>query len=92
MVPYESLFGAMPNPTVYDFILSSLSGPSGVYRPGSVLKYTCEVNLVSHPFSQLVDLESTLHQLPFQPGSLVVPVLAATRVCRKGKWDGQVSP
>ena len=25
------------------FSLLSLSGPSGVYRPGSVLKYTCEV-------------------------------------------------
>ena len=38
---------------------------SGVYKPGSVLKYTC------------------------MPGHVVVPVLSATRVCRKGKWDGQ---
>ena len=38
---------------------------SGVYKPGSVLKYTC------------------------LPGHVVVPVLSATRVCRKGKWDGQ---
>lgn len=38
---------------------------SGVYRPGSVLKYSCH------------------------PGHVVVPVLSATRVCRKGKWDGQ---
>ena len=41
------------------------SDPAGVYRPGSVLKYSCH------------------------PGHVVVPVLSATRVCRKGKWDGQ---
>ena len=38
---------------------------TGVYRPGSVLKYTCH------------------------PGHVVVPVVSSTRVCRKGKWDGQ---
>ena len=36
-----------------------------VYRPGSVLKYSCH------------------------PGHVVVPVLSSTRVCRKGRWDGQ---
>jgi len=43
----------------------SESGVGGIYRPGSVLKYTCH------------------------PGSVVVPVVASTRVCRKGRWDGQ---
>ena len=42
-----------------------VGGPAGIYRPGSVLKYTCH------------------------PGSVVVPVVASTRVCRKGRWDGQ---
>ena len=60
--------------------LLSLSGPSGVYKPGSVLKYSCEVSL--HHLAGLL--------VPSQPGSVVVPVLASTRVCRKGKWDGQV--
>ena len=45
--------------------LADSSDPAGVYRPGSVLKYSCH------------------------PGHVVVPVLSATRVCRKGKWDGQ---
>ena len=46
-----------------------------------MLKYSCEVR--EHLGAGLL--------VPFQPGSVVVPVLAATRVCRKGKWDGQVS-
>ena len=33
----------------------SLSGPSGVYRPGSVLKYTCEVNIFLHFFKKNIN-------------------------------------
>ena len=51
-------FPLVSNLTV-QFILSSLSGPSGVYRPGSVLKYTCEVNFVTIKGFLVVDFGIT---------------------------------
>ena len=59
------------------------AGRAGVYRPGSVLKYTCQVQLCG------VEAKYVLTFLSPQPGSVVVPVVSATRVCRKGRWDGQ---